>query len=151
VGKNVKKISPSSSAEKSRSHSKSSKKLLRSSDSSLKNIFAFSNSGIKNKIKKGSQGTVSRERIVSKKPLEDQDKIKKFMEDKKRKEKTERLRQIREERTKKERMNEELKKVEAERKANAAKPFPGKKLIYEKEERFPIYFDEDELDDPNEI
>jgi hypothetical protein len=44
--------SPVSSAEKSRSHSKSSKKLLKNGDSSLKNFFAFSNSGIKNKFKK---------------------------------------------------------------------------------------------------
>lgn len=40
-----------SSAERSRSHSKSSQKILRSHDHSLKNLFAFTNSGIKNKIK----------------------------------------------------------------------------------------------------
>ena len=49
---NKKGASPQSSAEKSRSHSKSSKKMLKSNDSSLKNLFVFSNSGIKNKLKK---------------------------------------------------------------------------------------------------
>lgn len=49
---NKKGVSPQSSAEKSKSHSKSSKKMLKSNDSSLKNLFVFSNSGIKNKLKK---------------------------------------------------------------------------------------------------
>jgi hypothetical protein len=65
-------VSPQSSAEKSRSHSKSSKKMLKSNDSSLKNLFVFSNSGIKNKLKKNpiNNNQQSRERIQSKRNLQ---------------------------------------------------------------------------------
>lgn len=42
--------SPQSSAEKSRSRSKSNKKMLRSNEQSAKKLHVFSNSGIKNKI-----------------------------------------------------------------------------------------------------
>lgn len=76
--------SPQSSEEKSRSRSKSSKKIIKSNETSTKNLMVFSNSGIKNRLSNAKSGK-SRERMMSgtsKKNLkeDDHEKIKKFME-----------------------------------------------------------------------
>jgi hypothetical protein len=93
--KNVqnKNSSPQSSREKdkSRSRSKSSKKIIKSTEQSMKNLFVFSNTGIKNKLSDAKQN-ISRERVTSAASKrntreEDHEKIRKYMEDKKKKEK----------------------------------------------------------------
>lgn len=52
------------------------------------------------------------------------------MEEKKRKEKAEKLKQMKREQIKKEKVYSELKKVEAERRANAGKPYSAAKRLF---------------------
>jgi hypothetical protein len=59
----------------------------------------------------------------------------------------EKNRHVKEDRGKKDKIQAELRKVEAERKANASKPITiSKKMLMETKERLPIYCFDDEFD-----
>lgn len=71
--------------------------MIKSNKESLKNLFSFSNAGIKNKVSKQKTSN-SRDRTNSaagKNPEPDHEKIKKFMEEKKKKEKQDKIKTMR--------------------------------------------------------